>query len=85
MDCVLQAMYQGPEDAAEFVSTSTCGEHFSAVEILLHKEERALKKPKEEVVISGAVCGLATPISCVNVACGFSQKSSNSKSFHDHI
>jgi hypothetical protein len=51
----------------------------------LYKEDRALEKPEEEAVISGAVSGLATPNSCLNVASGVSQKSSNSKSFHDHI
>ena len=65
-------------------SASSCGEHISTVKVLSQEKERALEKPKEETEISGAISEPATPISCVNVASGFSQKRSNTKYPHDH-
>jgi hypothetical protein len=41
-------------------STSTCGEHFSAVEILLYEAKRAIKETEEEAVIFVAVSRSAT-------------------------
>ena len=64
--------------------TKTRSEHFSAVEILFYEEERNIEKPEAEIVISDAVRGSATSISCENMATGFCQKSSNSKCLHDH-